>query len=73
MAQPLQTLLCLPDEMVLLAHDDGLNPPTSKLDAVAAFIFLLLPSSSNRLLLDTDDPEKIEEALINARFSSRFL
>ncbi|KAK2971522.1 hypothetical protein RJ640_017891 [Escallonia rubra] len=64
--------LDLPAETVVRVSDDGLNPPTSRFDAVAAFIFLLLASSSILLVL-VDDPGKMEAVLINARFSALFL
>ena len=46
------------------AHEDGLTPPANSFDAVAALIFLLLASSSKRLLSEgeDDDPENIEAA-----------
>lgn len=50
-------------------HADGLNPPTSKLEAAAALIFLLLDSNSN-CLLEVEEPDclgNIEEAWIKAR------
>lgn len=59
--------------MALLAHVDGLNPPTSKLDAVAAFIFLLLLASSNCFVADAEGLENIDEDLIKALFSTWFL
>ena len=68
--------LCLLPETVPCDHDDGLNPPVSKLEAAEALIFLLLDSSSKRFLLDMEEPddlEKIESALINARLSFLFL
>lgn len=55
---------CLLEVPALRDQTDGLNPPASKLDAALALIFLLLDSSSNRLL-DMEGPdgaEKIEEA-----------
>lgn len=62
---------CLLEAFELFDHDDGLKPPTSRLDAAAALIFLLLDSNSN-CLLDKDEldgPENIEPALIKARLS----
>ena len=71
-----QVLLCLPEETALCDHDDGLNPPTNRLEAVAAWIFLLLASSSSLFAPDAEDPDepgKIEAALISARLSFLFL
>ena len=66
--------LCLLDSKELCDHDDGLNPPLSKLEAADALILLLFDSNSNcfEFEVDADDPEKIEEALISARLSFLF-
>lgn len=64
---------CLLDETAPCDHYDGLNSPTSSLDASLAEIFLLLDSRSSLLLSDmeeTDNPGKIEPALINARLKT---
>lgn len=54
---------------LLRDHADGLNPPTSKLEAEAALIFLLFDSNSNCLLEmeEPDCPGNMEEAWIIAR------
>jgi len=63
----------LPDSIAACDHDDGLKLPARSLEAELAQIFLLFDSSSCFLLSDTDTPEKMDSALINALLSFLFL